>query len=74
VREVPSSEEGVGSKFEKVKIPIHKIWPQLEALVDKGLAKSIGVSNFCVQSLWDLLSYCRIPPAVNEVEIHPLYN
>jgi diketogulonate reductase-like aldo/keto reductase len=23
--------------------------------------------------LWDLLSYCKIPPAVNEIEIHPLY-
>jgi aldehyde reductase len=43
-------------------------------LVDKGLAKSIGVSNFGVQSLWDLTSYARIPPACNEIEIHPLYN
>ncbi len=61
-------------QYEKIKIPIHKIWPQLEALVDLGLTRSIGVSNFSVQSLWDLTSYCRIPPAVNEVEIHPLYN
>jgi diketogulonate reductase-like aldo/keto reductase len=42
--------------------------------VDLGLARSIGVSNFNVQSLWDLTSYARIPPCVNEVEIHPLYN
>lgn len=42
--------------------------------MDKGLSRSIGVSNFTVQSLWDLTSYARIPPAVNEVEIHPLYN
>jgi len=44
----------------------------MEALVDKGLVKSIGVSNFNVQSLWDMLSYCRIKPVVNEVELHPL--
>ena len=44
----------------------------MEALVDKGLVKSIGVSNWNVQSLWDLLGYARIPPSVNQVELHPL--
>jgi len=51
---------------------MYKIWAQMEALVDKGLVKSIGVSNFNVQSLWDMLSYARIKPACNEVELHPL--
>ena len=51
---------------------MHKIWAQMEALVDKGLVKSIGVSNFNVQLVWDMLSYCRIKPAVNEVELNPL--
>lgn len=40
--------------------------------MDKGLVRSIGVSNFAVQSLWDILTYARIKPAVNEVELHPL--
>ena len=53
-------------------VPIHKAWPQMEALVEKGLVRSIGVSNFNVQMLWDMLTYARIPPAVNQVEIHPL--
>lgn len=44
----------------------------MEALVDLGLVKSIGVSNFNVQLLWDMLSYSRIKPVVNEVELHPL--
>jgi aldehyde reductase len=44
----------------------------MESLVDKGLVRSIGVSNFNVQSLWDMLSYARIPPVCNEVELHPL--
>jgi len=44
----------------------------MEALVDKGLVKSIGVSNFNVQLINDMLSYARIPPAINEVELHPL--
>lgn len=51
---------------------MYKIWAQMESLVEKGLVKSIGVSNFNVQLLWDMLSYAKIPPAVNEVELHPL--
>ena len=73
VRTLEPAEDGT-ARYEKIKIPIHKMWEQMEAIVDLGLAKSIGVSNFNVQTLWDLLSYARIPPAVNEVEIHPLYN
>lgn len=45
----------------------------MEALVDKGLVKHIGLANFPVALLHDLLSYSRIPPAVNQVEMHP-YN
>ena len=45
----------------------------MEALVDKGLVKNIGVSNFNVQLLWDMMSYAKIKPVVNEVELHP-YN
>ena len=44
----------------------------MEALVSKGLVRSIGVSNFNVQSLVDLLSYAKIKPTVNQVELHPL--
>ena len=45
----------------------------MEKLVDNGLVKHIGVANFPVMLLHDLLSYARIKPAVNQVEIHP-YN
>jgi diketogulonate reductase-like aldo/keto reductase len=33
--------------------------------------RNIGVSNFNVQSLYDLLSYGQITPAVNQIELHP---
>lgn len=51
---------------------MYKTWAQMEALVDQGLVKSIGVSNFNIQLLWDMLTYARIKPVVNEVELHPL--
>lgn len=60
-------------QHEKINMPIHKVWEQMEALVEKGLVKNIGVSNFSVQSLWDMLSYAKIKPVVNEIEIHPYY-
>ena len=52
---------------------MHILWPRLEALVDAGLTKAIGVSNFNIQLLSDLLSYCRIKPACNQIEVHPCH-
>ena len=52
---------------------VFELWPKMESLVDKGLTKSIGCSNYNVQSLLNLLSFCRIKPVANEVELHPYY-
>lgn len=54
-------------------VPTIDTWREMEKLVDKGLVKSIGVANFTVSMLVDLLSYARIKPVINQVEIHP-YN
>lgn len=45
----------------------------MEKLVDQGLVKHIGVSNFSVKKLKDLLAYARIKPAVNQIEVHPYF-
>lgn len=47
-------------------------WKEMEDLCDEGLIKSIGVCNFHVHHLEELLSICRIKPAVNQLELHPL--
>jgi D-xylose reductase len=43
----------------------------MEELVDAGLVRSIGVSNFGTSLIRDLLSQCRIRPSVLQVELHP---
>lgn len=51
--------------------PIQATWEALEKLVDEGLAKSIGISNFQGALVIDLLRYARIRPAVLQIEHHP---
>jgi D-xylose reductase len=53
------------------KVPIAETWTAMEDLVTSGLVRTIGVSNFGVSLLRDLLSYARIPPSVLQVELHP---
>ncbi|XP_070763456.1 aldo-keto reductase family 1 member B1 [Enoplosus armatus] len=47
------------------------VWRGMEALQASGKVKSIGVSNFNILQLERLLALCRVPPAVNQVELHP---
>ncbi|XP_073150932.1 NADPH-dependent aldo-keto reductase, chloroplastic-like [Henckelia pumila] len=50
---------------------IPSTWKAMEALFDSGKARAIGVSNFSMKKLGNLLDIARIPPAVNQVECHP---
>ncbi|XP_074487816.1 aldo-keto reductase family 1 member B1 [Sebastes fasciatus] len=47
------------------------VWRGMEGLQASGKVKSIGVSNFSILQLERLLSLCRVPPAVNQIELHP---
>ncbi|WP_155593927.1 aldo/keto reductase [Lysinibacillus cavernae] len=46
-------------------------WKALEDLYEQGKIKAIGVCNFTVSHLQNLLSFARIKPVVNQVEFHP---
>ncbi|AQK93348.1 putative oxidoreductase, aldo/keto reductase family protein isoform X1 [Zea mays] len=48
-------------------------WAAMEKLYDSGKARAIGVSNFSCKKLHDLLAVARVPPAVNQVECHPVW-
>ena len=46
-------------------------WRALEEAYEAGKLKAIGVSNFKVKHLENLLPNCRITPMVNQIRVHP---
>ena len=52
-------------------IPMGETWQAMESLVEKGLCRAIGVCNFRVGLLRELQGLANIPPAVNQIELHP---
>lgn len=46
-------------------------WRALEALYKQGKVKAIGVSNFQIHHLQDLMGDAEIKPMINQVEFHP---
>ncbi|XP_072973107.1 non-functional NADPH-dependent codeinone reductase 2-like [Typha angustifolia] len=64
-------------------LPIHReavvpmdlkaVWEAMEECQRLGLAKAIGVSNFTRKKIEELLVNAKIPPAVNQVEMNPIW-
>ena len=46
-------------------------WRAMEALLADGKARAIGVSNYTIRHLDELLGHAKVPPAVNQVEFSP---
>jgi diketogulonate reductase-like aldo/keto reductase len=46
-------------------------WRALERLFEEKRARAIGVSNFMASHLEELLAHAKVPPAVNQIEVHP---
>ncbi|WP_040952847.1 aldo/keto reductase [Gorillibacterium massiliense] len=55
-----------------VKGKYKETWKALERIYKEGRAKAIGVSNFQVHHLKDLMESAEVLPIVNQVELHPL--
>lgn len=53
-------------------LPLEITWAGMEQAQKKGLAKSIGVSNFGQKNLQNLIEKAEIVPAMNQIENHPL--
>ncbi|UUZ82474.1 aldo/keto reductase [Paenibacillus sp. P26] len=54
-----------------VKGKYKEAWRALETLYKQGRVKAIGVSNFQIHHLEDLMQDAEIKPMVNQVEYHP---
>ncbi|KAI1376196.1 Aldo/keto reductase [Hypoxylon crocopeplum] len=52
---------------------IEETWRAMEALVQKGKIRTIGVSNFTQEKIEQLWRTATIKPAVNQIEIHPYF-
>ncbi|KAG2487994.1 hypothetical protein HYH03_013433 [Edaphochlamys debaryana] len=61
--EAPQPDEGV---------TLAETWAAMEALVDEGKVRALGVSNFSIKQVEELLKTARHKPVVNQVELHPL--
>ena len=46
-------------------------WRALEHLFAEKRARAIGVSNYLVPHLEELVGYAKVLPAVNQIEVHP---
>lgn len=49
------------------------VWRSLIDIAASGRASSIGVSNFEIEHLEELLAQTGVVPAVNQIELHPLH-
>ena len=49
-------------------------WQAMEEMVNQGLVKRLGISNFLPHHLLNLLANCTIFPVVNQLEMHPGYS
>ena len=52
-------------------VPVIETWQAMEECVKAGLIKHIGVSNFSIRRLQELIDKGSILPSTNQVECHP---
>jgi diketogulonate reductase-like aldo/keto reductase len=48
-------------------------WPGMERAAERGLTRSIGVSNFSAQDLEQVIAAGTVVPAVNQVQFSPVW-
>jgi len=60
-----------GQPIQTVDIPFEETWRELEKLQQEGLVRHIGLSNFSVEQTEQVLSFAKVQPSVNQIELQP---
>ncbi|PON37777.1 Aldo/keto reductase [Parasponia andersonii] len=63
-----------GSEYRQFLNRLKKAWKAMEALVELGLVRAIGVSNFSIQQIKELLKFAKVVPAVNQRDNNPVHD
>lgn len=58
--------------IEPSQLPSSETWKAMVEVKNTGMAKHIGVSNFSIKKLADLMEATSMVPEMNQVELHPL--
>ncbi|WP_423188435.1 aldo/keto reductase family protein [Alkalibacterium sp. f15] len=61
-------DEGTGEDWDKENL---ETWRVMEELYEEGKLKAIGVSNFSINHLENIVEHAKIKPMVNRLRIHP---
>lgn len=69
--EVEGFPEGPDDFLSLEEVPLIETWNEMLKAKEKGLVKHVGVSNFSIPKLKELLKDTDHPPEMNQVELHP---
>jgi len=64
----PTDEKGV---ILEANVPLEETWRAMEALVDRGWTRALGVSNFNEEQLARIAAMASAPPRIHQFERHP---
>jgi alcohol dehydrogenase (NADP+) len=52
-------------------VSLESVWREMESLVDRGLARTLGLCNVDRETVTDVVEFARVPPRIVQVERHP---
>jgi alcohol dehydrogenase (NADP+) len=62
-----------GNRGDALSPPTRETWQAMEVVQAKGLVRHLGVSNFSVAKMRDIMSYATVPLSVCQCESHPYF-